>query len=67
LAGVVPATILLDRDGSAVLRIIGDACRRKDLSSRLDWLLSGRSGKKTRALQKYLLHRVVLSGCLNPR
>jgi len=25
----VPATILLDRDGSAVLRIIGDACRKE--------------------------------------
>jgi len=49
----MPATILLHRDGSAVFRIVGEASR-KHLSSRLDWLLSDRSGKKAWALQKNL-------------
>ena len=53
LAGIVPATVVIDRDGSAVFRILGEASK-KDLASRLDWLLSDRPGKKPKELQKNL-------------
>jgi len=53
LAGIVPATVIIDRDGSAVFRILGEASK-KNLASRLDWLLSDRSGKKPKDLQKNL-------------
>lgn len=53
LAGVVPATVVLDRDGSPVFRILGEASK-KDISSRLDWLLSERSAQSPKALIKNL-------------
>jgi thiol-disulfide isomerase/thioredoxin len=51
LGEIVPATILLDREGSPVFRILGEASK-KDLFSRLDWLLSDRSSKSPKPLIK---------------
>lgn len=47
----VPATLILDRDGAPTFRIEGEASR-KDISSRLDWLLSERSSKQPKILIK---------------
>lgn len=51
LGEIVPATIILDRDGSPVFRILGEASK-KEISSRLDWLLSTRSSKSPKTLLK---------------
>jgi thiol-disulfide isomerase/thioredoxin len=51
LGEIVPATLILDRDGTPTFRIEGEASR-KDISSRLDWLLSERSGKQPKILIK---------------
>ena len=51
LGEVVPATIILDRNGSTIFRIMGQASK-KDISSRLDWLLSDRSSKSPKPLLK---------------
>jgi thiol-disulfide isomerase/thioredoxin len=51
LGEIVPATIILDRDGSPIFRILGEASK-KEISSRLDWLLSARSSKSPKALLK---------------
>jgi hypothetical protein len=51
LGRILPATIFFDRDGSTVFRIMGEASER-DLSSRLDWLLSDRSSKSPKPLIK---------------
>jgi thiol-disulfide isomerase/thioredoxin len=51
LGEIVPATLILDRDGTPAFRIEGEASK-KDISSRLDWLLSERSGKPPKALIK---------------
>jgi len=51
LGEIVPATLILDRDGALAFRIEGEASK-KDISSRLDWLLSERSGKQPKALIK---------------
>lgn len=51
LGEVVPATIILDRDGSSVFRIMGQASK-KDIFSRVDWLLSNRSSKSPKSLLK---------------
>jgi thiol-disulfide isomerase/thioredoxin len=51
LGEVVPATIILDRDGSPVFRIMGQASK-KDILSRVDWLLSDRSSKSPKSLLK---------------
>jgi thiol-disulfide isomerase/thioredoxin len=51
LGEVVPATIILDRDGSPVFRIMGQASK-KDIFSRVDWLLSDRSSKFPKSLLK---------------
>jgi thiol-disulfide isomerase/thioredoxin len=51
LGEIVPATIILDRDGSPVFRILGEASK-KEISSRLDWLLSARSSKSPKTLLK---------------
>lgn len=42
LATAVPATLIIDRDGRSVFRIIGEADRTV-LAERLEWLLSDRS------------------------
>lgn len=42
LATMLPATVILDRNLQPVFRIIGQS-NRKDLSERLDWLVSNRS------------------------
>lgn len=51
LGEIVPATLILDRDGAPTFRIEGEASR-KDVSSRLDWLLSERSSKQPKILVK---------------
>jgi thiol-disulfide isomerase/thioredoxin len=51
LGEIVPATLILDRDGTSIFRIEGEASK-KDISSRLDWLLSDRSGKQPKILIK---------------
>jgi thiol-disulfide isomerase/thioredoxin len=51
LGEIVPATLILDRDGTPAFRIEGEASK-KDISSRLDWLLSERSGKPPKTLIK---------------
>jgi thiol-disulfide isomerase/thioredoxin len=52
LGEIVPATLILDRDGAVAFRIEGEASK-KDIASRLDWLLSDRSGKGPRILIKH--------------
>jgi thiol-disulfide isomerase/thioredoxin len=51
LGEIVPATLILDRDGTPTFRIEGEASK-KDISSRLDWLLSERLGKQPKILIK---------------
>jgi thiol-disulfide isomerase/thioredoxin len=51
LGEVIPATIILDRNGSPIFRIMGQASK-KDISSRMDWLLSYRSAKSPKPLLK---------------
>jgi len=51
LGEIVPATIILDRDGSAIFRIMGEASK-KDISARVDWLLSARTSKSPKPLLK---------------
>jgi len=51
LGEIVPATLILHRDGAPAFRIEGEASK-KDISSRLDWLLSDRSGKQPKILLK---------------
>jgi thiol-disulfide isomerase/thioredoxin len=51
LGEIVPATLILDRDGAPAFRIEGEASK-KDISSRVDWLLSDRSGEPPKLLLK---------------
>ena len=51
LGAIVPATLILDRDGTPAFRIEGEASR-KDISSRVDWLLSQRTAKQPKILIK---------------
>ena len=51
LGEIIPATLILDRDGSAVFRILGEASK-KDIAKRLEWLLSDRSAKPPKPLIK---------------
>jgi thiol-disulfide isomerase/thioredoxin len=51
LGEIIPATLIFDRDGTSAFRIMGEASK-KDISSRLDWLLSERSHKKPKELIK---------------
>src|SRR6185312_7019801 len=51
LGEVVPATIILDQNGEPIARIMGEASR-KDITSRLDWLLNGRTGNPPKPLLK---------------
>jgi thiol-disulfide isomerase/thioredoxin len=53
LASVVPGTVILNPEGGVEFRIIGEASK-KDVMSRVEWLLSDRSGKKPKGLQKNL-------------
>jgi thiol-disulfide isomerase/thioredoxin len=52
LGKIVPATIILDRDGTSVGRIMGEA-QRKDITSRVDWLLNGRTGEAPQPVVKH--------------
>ena len=51
LGVLVPATLVLDADGTVIGRIEGEA-REKDVQTRLDWLLAGREGKQPKVVQK---------------
>lgn len=51
LGEVIPATVIIDRDGEIVMRILGEASR-KDVASRLDWLLGDRSTKAPKSVIK---------------
>ena len=51
LGEIVPATLILDRDGAPAFRIEGEASK-KDISSRVDWLLSDRSGRQPKIIIK---------------
>lgn len=42
LGKIIPATLILDRDGKAVSRLLGEA-RHDELVARLDWILGGES------------------------
>ena len=53
LGKFVPDTMILDRDGAIVSRIMGEA-QRKDITTRVDWLLGGRTGEAPAALVKHL-------------
>ena len=53
LGKFVPATIILDRDGAVIGRIMGEA-QRKDITTRVDWLLNGRAGDPPPAVVKHL-------------
>jgi thiol-disulfide isomerase/thioredoxin len=51
LGEVIPATVIFDRNGEIVMRILGEASR-KDITSRLDWLLSERTTKAPKPVSK---------------
>jgi len=51
LGEIIPATLILDRDGTPVFRIEGEASK-KDISARVEWLLSERAGKQPKILIK---------------
>jgi thiol-disulfide isomerase/thioredoxin len=51
LGEIIPATLILDRDGEPAFRIAGEASK-KDIASRVDWLLSERSTKQPKILIK---------------
>ena len=51
LGEMVPATIIFDQNGEPTARIMGEASR-KDITSRLDWLLNNRAGKPPKPLLK---------------
>ena len=43
LGKIIPATLIIDREGKAVSRLLGEA-RHDELTARLDWILAGESG-----------------------
>jgi thiol-disulfide isomerase/thioredoxin len=51
LGEIVPATLILDRQGIPVFRIMGQASK-KEIFARVDWLLSDRSAKSPKPLLK---------------
>lgn len=50
---IVPATIIVDRDGQIVGRILGEA-EKRDITSRVNWALNGEQGKQPKPVQKNL-------------
>jgi thiol-disulfide isomerase/thioredoxin len=51
LGEIVPATLVLDGNGEVVGRIEGEA-RERDIRTRLDWILGGKTGKPPKPVQK---------------
>jgi len=51
LGDIVPGTLVLDEDGEAVARVMGEA-REDDVRTPVDWLLAGKSGSAPVALTK---------------
>jgi len=49
----VPATIILDRNGEVIGRVLGEA-EKRDITSRVDWALNGEHGKRPKAIQNNL-------------
>jgi thiol-disulfide isomerase/thioredoxin len=49
LGKIIPATLILDREGKAVGRLLGEA-RHDELTARLDWILRGESGPPPAAI-----------------
>lgn len=43
LGNIVPGTLIIDKQGQVITRIMGEA-KDEDVRSRLDWLLHGRQG-----------------------
>ena len=43
LGKIIPATLVIDRDGKAIARLLGEA-RHDELTARLDWILAGEVG-----------------------
>jgi thiol-disulfide isomerase/thioredoxin len=53
LAGIVPSTLILDEQGEVITRIEGEV-QPEDVSSRVEWLLGGRTGAAPEArLKRY--------------
>jgi len=48
---MLPATMVIDTDGTPITRIEGQA-REKDITSAVDWALQGHSGRRPKALVK---------------
>jgi thiol-disulfide isomerase/thioredoxin len=51
LGDIVPGTIVLDENGEAVARVMGEA-REDDVRKPVDWLLGGKNGEAPIALAK---------------
>jgi thiol-disulfide isomerase/thioredoxin len=51
LGDIVPGTLILDENGEAVARIMGEA-REDDVRTPLDWLLGGKTGSAPPAMTK---------------
>src|SRR6185437_3493141 len=51
LGEIIPATLILDQNGKAVGRIMGEA-RRDDITSRLEWIANGEQGEPPAAVVK---------------
>lgn len=49
LGNIVPGTLVIDKEGEVVGRIMGEA-QNTDIASRLDWLLEGRQGAAPEAI-----------------
>jgi hypothetical protein len=49
LEEIAPSTVFIDRDGTIVFRIIGEA-RRNDVLDRVQWLLGAREGERPAAV-----------------
>jgi thiol-disulfide isomerase/thioredoxin len=51
LGDIVPGTLVLDENGEAIARIMGEA-REDDVRTPVDWLLGGKTGSAPAALTK---------------
>jgi len=49
----VPATVILDRDGTVIGRVLGEA-EKRDITFRVNWVLSGKPGKHPKMVQNNL-------------
>jgi hypothetical protein len=49
----VPSTLFIDKDGGVVSRIVGQL-HKKDIETRLDWMLSDRSAPAPEAMEDHV-------------